>query len=82
MSNFCQFKTAYLIPVEWELSKMFVEETAFDVVENERLPEGWELVETGISGCAGFILIFQTYEVPTQKDLDAIDKYLKELEAA
>jgi hypothetical protein len=61
---------------------MFVDDTAFDVVDNKRLPAGWELKETGISGCAGFILVFETYNMPVQSDLDAIDKYLKELEAA
>ncbi len=83
MSGFCQFKTAFLLGEGFEkLSSHVCEGSIFDAVENEKLPLGWELRGTDISGAAGFLLIFDIEGIPIQDDLNAAEQYLKQLEAA
>ena len=75
MDNFCQFKVAYLLPVHSSLTGDI--DDAFDIIDNDKLPGDWEMRETGISGAAGYILVFETFEIPQKKDLEAIDAYIK-----
>lgn len=83
MSGFCQFKTAFLLGQGFEnLADHICEERIFSIVDDSLLPSGWELSETGISGAAGFLLIFDIERLPTQNDMDAVESYLKTLEAA
>ena len=78
--SWCQIKTAYLIGAENRLVDAIVEDTIFDVIDYTRLPAGWDMRKTGISGAAGFILIFECDVVPVniQSDLDTIEAYLRE----
>lgn len=83
MSNFCQFKVGYLLDSGFDnLTAILLESdgSIFDIVHDAELPEGWELKETTISGCTGCVLIFETYNLPLQSDMDAIDAYIKALE--
>lgn len=79
-SNFCQFKIAYMLPVKFRRLCDAIPDKIFDIIDNSKLPNGWSFVESNIAGCSGFILIFETYNIPTQSDLDVIDAYIKILE--
>ena len=83
MSNFLQFKCAFdLSDTEFpRLGDALVDDDIFDIIEDVMLPNDWELTETTISGAAGFVLIFDTYSIPLQEDMDAIEKVLRQLEA-
>lgn len=42
-----------------------------------KLPDGWELNETVISGAAGYVAIFRVNGVPSIADGEWVFKYLK-----
>lgn len=74
--EFCGFKTAIIVSG----GKLFDEiEQVFDIVENDKLPEGWSLQGSGISGASGFYLEFEIEQLPTQDQLDAVKAYVESI---
>lgn len=76
--HWCQFKTAVLLD-DGLLADAVVDETIFDLIKDEELPEGWSFYSTGISGAAGFIVEFNIDDLPTEEQLKAVEAYLKKL---
>ena len=86
LENFCQIKTAYLLDYRHDkLTEAVVDEEIFSVFfeyadEQKSLEFGWDLVETGISGAAGFILIFETDECHGKSAYVYLDDYINKVE--
>ena len=74
--EFCGFKTALIVSE----GKLFDEiEDIFDIVDDEKLPKGWSMSASGISGASGFYLEFEIEHLPTQHELDEVAKYINEI---
>ena len=72
-----QVKTAWMIDEPGSpLTEAIVNDRIFPLMQEVDLPPNWEFRGTDISGAAGFVLIFDTYSLPTREDLDQIEKVL------
>lgn len=77
-SNFCGFRTAYLLPINVDWAEKITDLIINDLSElfeiDKGLLYGWSLKATGISGAAGFILEFEFESPPVIDDLIYIEK--------
>lgn len=74
--EFCGFKTAIIV----DSGILFDEiESVFDIVEEDKLPKGWSLVGSGISGASGFFLEFDIDQLPTQEQLNLVKAYIESI---
>jgi hypothetical protein len=79
--RFCGFKTAYLLPIneKWSntITDMIINDSANLFTLNELLLTGWDLRGSDISGCAGFVLLFDIDYIPTEDDCEYIENAIK-----
>lgn len=90
INHFCGFKTAYhldenVMPsitdgiVEWDgISGVPQFMTHFS--KHVSLPKHWEILETGISGASGFVIVFEVDCYPEKSDLQAVHEALLKYE--
>lgn len=78
--GWCQFKVAYLLPVEGRLTDLLSDGVSIFSEFDNLLPKGWAAVETCISGAAGYVVVFDVDTIPTQKDLNSVEKTIFKLD--
>ncbi len=75
-SNWCQIKTALLLPIHHEMTEACGDDTIFDYDWNAILPEGWDFKGSDISGAAGYVLLFEVDHLPTEPEVLIIETKL------
>jgi hypothetical protein len=50
-------------------------------IKTKELPEGWEFIETDISGCAGYVAIFRVKVIPAHSDGETVSALLIDIAA-
>lgn len=82
ISNFCQIKTAFLLPVSvpWAeaITSLICDEDVILYTMGEALPDGWELIGVDISGLTGFVLLFEISKVPTEEEMHKVVKVIED----
>lgn len=85
MSNFCGFKTAYLLEMEEfpSLIDLLVDDDDlfFREIEAKDLPRGWTFTGYEISGASGFVITFDLVSIPKAASMRKLIRVLGELEA-
>lgn len=78
--SWCQIKTAFLLTDAFpKLDEAVGDGTIWDMLDSKYLPIGWHLTEIDCAG-ARVVLVFEVADTITQTDLDAVERFLEQLE--